>query len=153
MEGSYHNQYTHKSEIHKVRYLIPIDWHEEMTQEKPAPAQMTTSNQPPAYRSIDSKSTLVSEKEVLVTLSLAMTIVLIQSSPSYQCNHRGSNATPILDAQLHQPAAREAVSSVHTTMQNAVDGEHCTRCTANEAARTLTKYVFDMRDAKQRGNF
>jgi len=82
-----------------------------------------------------------------------MTMTLIESSPSQQCNHKGSNATPFLDAQLHQPAAREAVSSVHTTMQYAVDGEHCTRCTANEAARTLTKYVFDMRDAKQRGNF
>ena len=29
-----------------------------------------------------------------------------------------------------------------------MDGEHCTRCTANEAARTLTRYLFQMKTGK-----
>lgn len=42
---------------------------------------------------------------------------------------------------------------MHTALRDAVDGEHCTRCTANDVLRTLTKYVFDLREAKKSGNF
>lgn len=31
---------------------------------------------------------------------------------------------------------------------DAVDGEHCTRCTANEAARTMTRFLFEARKGK-----
>lgn len=38
-------------------------------------------------------------------------------------------------------------------LDHATDGEHCTRCTANEAARTLTRYLFEIRQAKKEGNW
>lgn len=75
------------------------------------------------------------------------------ASPSTPCPKHNPSQTSSLDAHLHTSAAREAAQSLSATITTAVDGEHCTRCTANEAARTLTRYLFEMRQAKKAKNW
>lgn len=75
------------------------------------------------------------------------------TSTSKPCTHYPTSPTPFLDAYLTSSTAKNAVQSLNTTLEDLIDSDHCTRCTANEAARTLTRYLFEMRQANKAGDW
>lgn len=118
-----------------------------MTQTTSLPSPPAEKMEEPQYHS---------EKESYGKPSLSQPSHLTQSSspsPKHHCTHHTSTPTPLLDANLSSPAAQDAVHTLTTSLHDATDGQHCTRCTANDAARTLTQYLFTMRQAKKAGNW
>jgi hypothetical protein len=125
-----------------------------MTQEQ-LPSLSSERIEPPQYPT-DQPAVAVSEKTSCIPLSARTptTHPLISfPSPSQPCTKHPSSTTPFLDAQLHTTAASSGVDAITHSLHAATDGEHCTCCTANEAARTLTRYMFEMRQAKKTGKW
>lgn len=127
-----------------------------MTQGESLPSPPPEKAEPPQYRdlrSAETGQTQLSEKATSVDLPIiSCPLTDLLSSLHNPCTHNPT-PTPSLDVHLSTPAAKSAVHSITTALDHATDGAHCTRCTANEAARTLTRYLFEMREAKKAGEW
>lgn len=92
------------------------------------------------------------EKDQCVSSSssdrLTTILTIPPPSPPIPCRTHNPTPTTHLDTYLTSPTAHEAVDTLTTHLHDTVDGSHCTRCTVNSAARTLTRFLFEVRKGK-----
>jgi hypothetical protein len=66
------------------------------------------------------------------------------------CPHHGPSKTPNIDKHLRQFHVNTRLRAI-TPLNDALDGETCTRCTVETATTVLSNYMKDLKAAKKSG--